>query len=178
VVRKIVTPERVRSVITSHIAARLRGSRPVVGSSRKITAGRTMRLAARSSRLRMPPEYVPTRRSAASTRSNWSSSSAARSPAAPRESRHSLAIIRRFSLPVCSSSIATSWPVRLMLRRTSARPVTTSCPATLAVPASGLVSVVRMRTVVVLPAPFGPSSENTLPLGTRRSTPVSTCTEP
>jgi hypothetical protein len=36
--------------------ARLAGSRPVVGSSRKYTSAATMRLAARSSRRRIPPE--------------------------------------------------------------------------------------------------------------------------
>ena len=44
------------SRIVSHIWPRVRGSRPVVGSSRKISGGRVIRLAARSSRRRMPPE--------------------------------------------------------------------------------------------------------------------------
>ena len=55
--------------MTSHITSRLRGSRPVVGSSRKITDGCATRLAARSRRRRIPPEYVATRRRAASLRS-------------------------------------------------------------------------------------------------------------
>ena len=38
---------------------RLRGSRPVVGSSRKSTGGAATRLAARSSRRRMPPGERP-----------------------------------------------------------------------------------------------------------------------
>ena len=42
-----------------------------------------------------------------------------------------------------------------------------------ALPASGLSSVVRMRTVVVLPAPFGPSRPSTVPSRTSRSTPSS-----
>ena len=48
---------------------------------------------------------------------------------------------------------------------------TTSKPATVARPASGLSSVARMRTVVVLPAPFGPSRPRTVPSSTVRSTP-------
>jgi lipopolysaccharide export system ATP-binding protein len=40
------------------------------------------------------------------------------------------------------------------------------------------LSVARMRTIVVLPAPLGPSSENTVPRGTRTSTPLSTWTDP
>ena len=47
-------------------SVRLRGSRPVVGSSRKSTGGWWTSAAARSRRRRMPPEYVRTRRSPAS----------------------------------------------------------------------------------------------------------------
>ena len=53
-----------RSSMTSHISVRPRGSRPVVGSSRKSTGGLATRAPARSSRRRMPPEYVLTGRSA------------------------------------------------------------------------------------------------------------------
>ena len=40
-----------------HICVRVRGSSPVVGSSRKMSGGWAIRLAARSRRRRMPPEY-------------------------------------------------------------------------------------------------------------------------
>ena len=40
-------------------------------------------------------------------------------------------------------------------------------------PPSGRSSVARMRTAVVLPAPFGPSSPSTLPVRAVRSTPAS-----
>ena len=56
VVRNSVVPSRTRSRRTPHSSTRLRGSSPVVGSSRKSTGGVAMRLAARSSRRRMPPE--------------------------------------------------------------------------------------------------------------------------
>jgi hypothetical protein len=39
-----------------HMVRRLRGSSPVVGSSRKINAGSPTRVIARSSLRRMPPE--------------------------------------------------------------------------------------------------------------------------
>jgi len=39
------------------------------------------------------------------------------------------------------------------------------------VPPVGSVSVVIIRTVVVLPAPFGPSSPSTVPGGTAKLTP-------
>ena len=54
-----------------------------------------------------------------------------------------------------SSSVA-SWPVTPILRRTAAASATTSWPATHARPLSGVLSVVRMRRPVVLPAPLGP----------------------
>ena len=41
-----------------------------------------------------------------------------------------------------------------------------------------LVSVVRILTVVDLPAPFGPSSPNTVPAGTARLTPRTASTPP
>ena len=68
------------SRIVSHIWPRVRGSRPVVGSSRKISGGRRIRLAARSSRRRMPPENFAIGRSAASSRPNCASRSSARRP--------------------------------------------------------------------------------------------------
>ena len=45
-------------------------------------------------------------------------------------------------------------------------------------PASGLSSVVRIRTVVVLPAPFGPSTPSTVARSTARSTPRSASVAP
>ena len=56
VVSSVVMPLCTSSSMRSHIAMRLRGSRPVVGSSRNSTDGRPMRLIAMSSRRRMPPE--------------------------------------------------------------------------------------------------------------------------
>ena len=50
--------------MTSHMPSRLRGSSPVVGSSRNSSRGRPMSALARSSRRCMPPEYVLTTRSA------------------------------------------------------------------------------------------------------------------
>ena len=75
-------------------------------------------------------------------------------------------IMRRFSSPVCISSTAAYWPVRLMrAAHLAAVARRRRSPATRARPASAAVSVDRMRTVVVLPAPLGPSSANTLPRG-------------
>jgi hypothetical protein len=52
---QMVTPAEASSRMISHMVRRLRGSKPVVGSSRKITRGST-RVIARSSRRRIPPE--------------------------------------------------------------------------------------------------------------------------
>ena len=54
----------------------------------------------------------------------------------------------------------------------------TSIPATVAEPESGVNNVARIRTVVVLPAPFGPSTPSTVPSSTSSESPSSARTEP
>ena len=56
VVRNTVVPSSCSARTSRHSAARLVGSRPVVGSSRNSTCGRCTSASARSSRRRMPPE--------------------------------------------------------------------------------------------------------------------------
>src|SRR2546423_1544909 len=58
-----------------------------------------------------------------------------------------------------------------MLRRTLSGSRRTSYPATRAVPLVGCVRVVIIRTVVVLPAPLGPSRPSTVAGGTAKLTP-------
>src|SRR5436190_13813538 len=65
-----------------------------------------------------------------------------------------------------------------MARRTAPPSRIASCPATVATPASGWVSVTRTRTTVDLPAPFGPSSPKISPSGTVNVAPSSACTSP
>src|SRR3954447_6559012 len=65
-----------------------------------------------------------------------------------------------------------------MARRTAPPSRIASCPATVAAPASGWVSVTRTRTAVDLPAPFGPSSPKISPSGTVNVAPSSACTSP
>ena len=84
----------------------------------------------------------------------------------------------RFSVPVRSSSTEAYWPVSPISRRTLAASLTTSSPPTLALPASGRSSVARIRTAVVLPAPFGPSTPSTVPGRAARSTPASAVVSP
>ena len=82
VVSRTVTPSSTRRRTVLHICSRLRGSSPVVGSSRNTRGGRAIMLMARSRRRRIPPEYLAARRSAASARPNSASSSRARVRAA------------------------------------------------------------------------------------------------
>ena len=69
----------------------------------------------------------------------------------------SLATRTRFSLPVRISSTAANCPVRLIdFPDSGTGSVVTSDPATVAVPASCVSSVDRMRIIVVLPALLEP----------------------
>ena len=163
VVSSTVVPSATTRRTASQTSARPRGSSPVVGSSRNSTAGRVMRAAAMSSRRRMPPEYVDTLRSAASATSIASSSSAARACAAAGSRPCRRANITRFSRPWRISSSAADCPTRPITERTCACWVRTSNPATRASPSSMRVSVARVWTAVLLPAPFGPRSACTEP---------------
>ncbi len=98
VVRSTVEPLATRSRMVSHICPRVRGSSPVVGSSRKMSGGCAMRDAARSRRRRMPPEKFLRGRFAASVRPNRSSSSAALRRESARESPSRRPKSMRFSL--------------------------------------------------------------------------------
>ncbi len=69
----------------------------------------------------------------------------------------------RFSTPVSISSTAAYCPVRPMSERTWWAWRTTSNPPTVARPSSGRRSVARIRTAVVLPAPFGPRTPSRRP---------------
>jgi DNA-binding SARP family transcriptional activator len=69
-------------------------------------------------------------------------------------------------------------PVTPMAARTASGSAATSCPPTVTVPASAVISVDRICTAVVLPAPFGPSSEKIVPAGMCRSMPSRTTCSP
>ena len=178
VVSSTVAPSATSSPMTSHVSSRPRGSRPVVGSSSSTTAGSATSAPARSSRLRMPPEYVLAGRVAASVSRKRSISSVARALASVLFMPYSRPTMYRFSKPVRFSSTAAYWPDSPIDLRTLSGSASTSCPATHARPESGRSNVVRMRTAVVLPAPFGPSSPSTVPVGISRSMPSSARVDP
>ena len=115
--------------MVSHIWPRVRGSRPVVGSSRKISGGREIRLAARSSRRRMPPENCVICLSAASSSAEPAEQVARRSTRAclsrqPSSRPNS----QRFSRAVRFSSTEAYWPVTPTSWRTSCGCFATSTP--------------------------------------------------
>ncbi len=178
-VRRMSVPFSPRDRMASHSSRRLRGSRPVVGSSRRSRRGDPTRLAPRSRRRRIPPEYVLTRRCPASARSSRSrvASLAARAVAP--------ATARRAGPPWSGSRgpssspppPRTARPDRSCWRTTSASR-TTSWPATCMVPPSGCKSVATVRTKVVLPAPFGPKMATICPGGRLRSSPAKAVTCP
>src|SRR6516225_5955511 len=79
----------------------------------------------------------------------------------------------RLFVPDNPSSTDAYWPVRPMSCRTWCASCSTSYPQTLAWPPSGRISVARIRTAVVLPAPLGPRRPRTRPCLATRSTPAS-----
>ena len=76
------------------------------------------------------------------------------------------------------SSTAAYCPARPIRERSAVASATASSPATSTRPASGVISVVSMRTTVVFPAPLGPSRPSTVPAGTSKSTPSTARTSP
>src|SRR6516165_3154373 len=79
----------------------------------------------------------------------------------------------RLLTPDSPSSTEAYCPVRPISWRTWWAWRTTSYPHTSACPPSARRRVARIRTAVVLPAPFGPSTPSTVPCRATRSTPAS-----
>ena len=132
---------------------------------------RPTRLAARSTRRRVPPDSSPTRRAAMSCSSNRSTRSPARPRAAPRRPARR-PTSSRFSNVVRKSSSPAYWPVTPMRRRTSAGCATASTPSMTTRPRSGRIDVVMTRMSVVLPAPLWPSTARVRPGATLQVDPV------
>jgi hypothetical protein len=150
----------------------------VVGSSMSKSPGRPTRLAPKSNRRRIPPEYVYTSRSAASTNPNRSSTSPERARACARRKPYRRPTSSKFSRPVNVSSTAADWPAKPISERTRCASRTTFTPPTNALPPSGTNNVAKTRTNVVFPAPFLPSNPSTVPASISRSTPPSARIDP
>ena len=82
-----------------------------------------------------------------------------------------MAWMRTFSSPVRFMSSDGFWKMIPTCRRTRLASLTTSCPLIRTVPDVGDSVVVRMAMVVLLPAPFGPSSAKNCPGSTLKLTP-------
>ena len=134
--------------------------------------GRLIMLIARSSRRFMPAGVGPGPAVAGvgRDRSRASSSCGPGPGRTPRTGAAAGPSSRGSPRPVSMSSTAAYWPVRLIERLTPTGSVSRSWPAIVAVPASGRTRVARIRTIVVLPAPLGPSSARTEPVSRARST--------
>ena len=117
VVSRIVTPSSARSRTVAHTCSRLRGSRPVVGSSRKTSSGR-LDHADREVEAALHAAGVGPHPPVAGSSRSKARSPAVRARPARRGRCSSRAIISRFSWPVSLSSTAAYWPVRLTERRT------------------------------------------------------------
>ncbi len=129
-----------------------------------------IRLMAMSSRRRIPPEYVATLRPAASVSEKRSSRSSAIVPGSVEvpqlgDEHEVLAAAKDL---VDGGELAGQAEGLPDLRRLRGDVEAVD----VAVPASALSSVDRMRTTVVLPAPFEPSRAKMLPRSTSKSTPL------
>ena len=176
VVSSSVVPSRTSSRTIVQIWLRLRGSSPVVGSSRNRIRG--LRQQARGE---VEPASHPARSRCAPggrrRRRDRSARAARRRAGAPPPGRGRTGGRTSRGSRARSASRRPQRTGRSARSARGRRPArcATSWPRTSARPASGGTSVERIRTRVVLPAPFGPSSPKTAPSGTSRSTPASAC---
>src|ERR1700722_18133982 len=169
VVRKTVTPRSRSAVIRTFTSCEATGSSPEVGSSRNMTCGSFSRLRASAARWRRPLDRFPAKSWARSPRPTAASASAIRCSRRGRpysrakNSRFSVTVSRRYR-PGASGMIEMRWRISSALAGSSGSPATTADPEV------GAISVPRIRTVVVLPAPLGPRKPNTSPCATLNDT--------
>ena len=172
VVSTTATPSRRAWVTRSHAASRACGSSPALGSSRKSTSGRPTTATASASRCRCPPDSRRT-----GVRANASRPSRCASAPTGSGSACIAATCRSTSsarAPVGRPPSCSITPTR---GRSSARWRTGSRPSTRTEPASGTRRPPQHSTVVVLPAPFGPSTAVMRPAAAVKVSP-STATVP
>mmetsp|Transcript_24326 Transcript_24326/g.75675 ORF Transcript_24326/g.75675 Transcript_24326/m.75675 type:complete len:206 (-) Transcript_24326:34-651(-) len=174
VVNKQQPPAALMSPMESHMPRRLRGSRPVVGSSRMATAGEPTMAQATQRRRLMPPLSVLGIESCFSC--NLVAPRIFRTPfvAARPESPRMRAKRRMFSLTVRSSFKTVSCGQRPMVVAPPAAPPPTAVGRMSTEPPVGASSPVMQRIVVVLPAPLGPKRPSVAPAAAKKVTLLST----
>ena len=173
----LAPPSGVRKNLKASRKARVAStSRPLVGSSSTMLAGSCTRARASAVFMRSPWLKPSVRRSSRFFMSSMSASTSARTWAAsvvmpcnwPKYTMFSRALRRgyrpRASLSTPMRATA-AWGARA-----------TSRPSTVMRPALGAINPANMRSVVVLPAPLGPSRPVMWPLGALRLTSRTACT--
>src|SRR5690606_6723198 len=141
-------------------------SRPDVGSSRSSSSGRWATASARASCRFMPFDIFAT--GGPSGKPNRSTVCRATWSLHVGYSRRENSMACRGVIQRGSASSSGMYPVRARIARLSR---TTSSPSTRACPSDGCTSPTSIFSVVVLPAPLGPTSPVTLPRGTTQLMP-------
>ena len=156
--KMIVFPSDRSSPIFLSTARATNTSSPDVGSSKIRTGGSCTIVRAIETFCFIPVDIFPPRTSRKS--SIWSHPKDRLHPVAEPirgPSRRACRNTRRTPRPSSGRRSRYSPDMKPMLARTAAGSVATSWPATIARPPVGLRTVLRMRRVVVFPAPLGPS---------------------
>ena len=151
------------------------GSKPAVGSSRNSSSGRPTMPIATSSRRRCPPDSVPIRgrRLGQADRRR----AARRRRTAGRSRRGVRRVVARRGGAAARGPASLPWSRQDCSTIAEAGPASArrrcagSTPSTVTSPADRIRKPSRISIVVVLPAPFGPSSASTSPRRALKSTP-------
>ncbi len=163
-----------RRTVRPRACSRLRGSRPVVGSSRNSSRGRSIMLIARSSRRRHPAGVRAGAPVGGVGEVELASSSVdalrGRPCGAGGEARAIMAGSRSAGQHLVDGGVLAGEADRALTPIGSVEQVVAGDRRRAGV---GREQVARMRTIVVLPAPLGPSRAKTEPASTARSTPSS-----
>ena len=167
------TPSRAMAATCSYSRPTTSGASPMDSSSSSSTAGSVARPRARASICCSPPDRVPAAREACRARSG---NRAYAISSTCRLLRPVKVIISRLSRTERLGNTPRPSGIRHTPARARSRagaPVTSRPPSSSRPERSGWTPAAT-RSVVVLPAPFGPSSATTWPAATLRSTPCRT----
>jgi hypothetical protein len=160
-----VTPVPARSPSARRISRISAGSSPFVGSSSSSISGAPIMACAIPRRCRIPCEYVFTLRRTSSP--SPASASAGPRDGAGQRARPARQYSSRFRIPdTCGMNAGRS--IIAPTRASTASPGVTRRPSRDVAPRLGRTSPSIIRSVVVLPAPLGPSRPTTRPGSTEK----------
>ena len=163
--RRIVAPRFFSCRTKSMKRFCMSGSRPLVGSSSKMTSGCVMNAHTRPTFCLVPFDILRMRRDGSSSKRSISSRMRAWSRCCFMRAMNA-----RNPAPVMSSGQAISpgrYPKRFWMRARSRKQ---SMPSMVAIPLSGRMNPMRFLMVTVFPAPFGPRKPKTSPRSTENVT--------